>query len=210
MRCNIPERDLAQKLDATVCRYKKDPVYVRVDGRSLILYKLPDTSTRYQIIRSTDPEFDVAGVPLGYMLYSQNQTVYYLSRLPARRVKQGLDARTVRIRNIAGSTNVGVNAQSLLFSQGFVDLINNKFLPLSDALKMLRGKFKSNSESTYEVPIRRDIALGIDKQGIIKVFYKTDYVGWIAPDQHTVNVKTDDFSWVVSRYLSQELDWKVA
>lgn len=212
MRCNIPARDLAQKLDGTICRYKGDPVLVRVDDAVLNLYPVTDTrGKRIARINPSDPDFDIAGVPLGYIQSADNINVWYLSRIPVRRTKQGLEPRSVRVRNISG-TNVDhkTPAQIVIYTEGFKQMVLNQYIPLGDAMKLLRDRWASDSTPAWQVAISRNIALGIDKQGIIKVFYKTEYVGWIAPDQFTVNVKADAFSWVVSKYLSHELDWKVA
>lgn len=207
MKCRIPVNDLAQKLDSTICRYKGHPYLIRVDGTSLHLYSLTNTKNRLFVISYTDDDFDIAGLPLGYM--QSGDYVPYLSRSPLRRTKQGLDARALKIRNNNRNNNPGTTVNSLLYSQGFVDMILNQYPSLNDCITTIRGKWMEDPSSNASIAVSRNVCLSIDKVGIVKVYYKTDYVGWIEPDKFIVHVPSNDMGWVVSKFLSHELSWEI-
>lgn len=208
MRCNIPARDLHQKLDNTLCRYKGRPVYVRVDsGRAGVhIYNVHDTNTPIDKIKATDPDFDVASIPLGYVQYRDR--VYHLARIPVRRVKQGLDIRSIRVRNLDGSGG-DILVNHLIFSKEFEEMVANRGNRLSDVLGYLRAQSKKDNSRVYERVLSRDIALGINKMGIINVYFKGVHVGWMQPDKDIVHVPSDEMGWIVSKYLSHELSWKI-
>ena len=96
----------------------------------------------------------------------------------------------------------------VLFHRSFADSVEGIFPDLLGSIATLRRNLDLNL-TEGEVAISRCIALSIDAQGIIKVFYKNLYVGWIAPDNDIVHVKRGDLAWVVSHYLSHVLGWKV-
>lgn len=208
MLCKIPNRDLQQKLNATVCMYAGKPVWVEVVGATVIIADLPGGDNRREI-KASDPLFDVSTPPLGYCDASP---VKYLTRIPARRSVQGLSHRSLRSERLP----IGFNQQRvegtgdrIFFTRGFVDMVINKYRPLEDTLKYLRGKINNHPEEMLDAAVSRNIALQINKLGIIHVFYKQDLVGWIAPDDIVVNVKSDEKGWIVSRYLAHGLTWEI-
>lgn len=211
MKCTIPDRDLHQKLHDTICRYKGVPVWVQTEGRGADLHLSPLTSRARtsQIIQSTDPEFDVASVPLGYVNFGKEEKrVYYLSRIPARRVKQGLCIRSVMVETISGRRKADVNAQTLICTKNFVEAVQGIYPDLNASLEELRKNLKDNDQ-IGEIAITRDVAIEITKVGIIMVYFKKENVGWVQPNKFLVHVKEHRLGWVVSRYLSHGLSWEI-
>lgn len=213
MRCKIPSRDLALKLNDTICRYKKEPVWVRVSDGLLYLYHLDEVNTSgrfFATIKSTDPDLDVASVPLGYYQGEgkNNHKVFYLTRIPLRKVKQGLPLNAIRGTQV-GDDGLELRGKNHSFlNKSFIRMIKNEYPKLSDSMKMLRGLHSKDSSQIYQVALSRDIAIEINQMGIINVHYKKLFVGWIQPDKNTVHIPKSELSWVISRYLSQ-LDWVV-
>jgi hypothetical protein len=209
MLCRIPDRDLQQKLNGTVCMYDRKPVWVEVQGATIIISDLPGGDNR-RSIKATDPLFDISTPPLGYC---DGDRVLYLTRIPLRRSVQALSPRALKAERLP----IGFNQQRderaagerIFYTRGFVDMTMNKYRSLDDTLKYLRGKIINHPEEMLDAAVSRNIALQINKLGIIHVFYKQDLVGWIAPNDITVNVKSDDKGWIVSRYLSHGLTWEI-
>lgn len=210
MRCRIPEVDLGQKLHDTICRWKDQPVWVKIRDGQIHLYKLPGGGEFLTEIKREDPLFDISNVPLGYVnSATKGERVYYTTRIPIRRTKQGLSNQNLKVSSlpklVSGKLVGGLN---VMMSNGFVDMVNNKYPPLEDAMKLLRTNLAEHGLEG-QIAIRRDIAMSIDKAGIIFVYYKNDYIGWIQPDKFIVHVISNGVSWVVSKYLSHILGWEV-
>lgn len=208
MLCKIPDRDLQQKLNATVCMYDGKPVWVEAVGSSVVISDLPGGDNR-RTIKASDPKFDISTPPLGYC---DGDVVKYYSRIPIRRSVQGLSSRSLRGERLPIRFNAdrdgGTNDRTF-FTRQFVDMMMGKYRPLEDTLKYLRNKITHHLDETLDAAVSRNIALQINKLGIIHVFYKQDLVGWIAPDDIVVNVKSDEKGWIVSRYLSHGLTWEI-
>lgn len=221
MRCKIPSRDLALKLNDTICRYKGEPVWVKVVDGGLYLYHIEEINTTgryFTTIKSTDPAFDVASVPLGYLQGegTNKHKVYYLSRVPIRKVKQGLPLNAIRSNQMGEDDQGGAlgrllkgNGGGSILTKSFVRMVRNEYPRLPDSMKMLRGLHAKDPSQVYQVAIRRDIAIEINQMGIINVHYKRNFVGWIQPDKNIVHIPKSDLSWVISKYLSDHLDWVV-
>lgn len=206
MRCKIPSADLSLKLHDSICRYKGEPVYIRVDRAGLYLYKLTNTSTQFAIIKPNDPDFDISSVPLGYV-QAKNEVVY-LTRIPVRKTKQGLDIRSIRVRKLVDNAAYSKSSNTAyVFQQGFIDMVTGKAPELKDSLKELRGKYAKDEKCNAQVVVSRNIAMWINEMGIINIHYKGDFVGWVQPNGDVVHVPSTGKGWVVSKYLSHELSW---
>lgn len=211
MKCRIPDADLGQKLHETICRYKGHPVWVKIrEGQEIHLYKTNDVQQRWAIISKDDADFDISNVPLGYINGSQEKRVYYLTRVPVRRTKQGLSSQNLRIHNLPGFNDAlrKPTYNQIMFSPGFADMVLGKYPPLETVMKELRTNLK-NKGDFGQMAVSREIALSIDKVGLIFVYYKNEYIGWIQPDKFTVHVHSDGVAWVVSKYLSHILGWEI-
>lgn len=202
MRCKYPERDLSQRLDQTICRYKGVPFYVRyIAPMTFRLYKLDETNSRskYTDIQSTDVDFDISTIPLGYFNYTPNN-VTYARRIPQRLYKQGVTPDSLRFTDL-NDRAIALNP----YSSDFEKMVMGIYPPLNKIFTDI----KSEQEIPIEKAVSRDIALKlIPKIRIIEVFFKMEKVGWINEGTNTVIVTAAEKGWIVSKYLSG-FDWKV-
>jgi hypothetical protein len=89
-------------------------------------------------------------------------------------------------------------------------MIKGKYPDLDKTLKELRDAWKKDYKVVKEKAVTRNIALSINEVGIISVYYKNSYIGYILPnDETTVIVPNREDAWLISRYLGHELSWKV-
>lgn len=216
MNCGIITNDLPQKIDQSVVRYNGMPFWVRCQGGDNVsLHPIEDTNSLTQVVSVRDPLFDISSIPLGYVNYRLWKTTVWVTRFPVRKYKQGLTSQNIRTHyfpNLLYSNSNGgwPRSADILFTKTFKDSIMDIFPPLENALKGLRGIHKTQPTTHYSVAVSRDIALVIDEQAIIQVFYKNAYVGWIAPNDHIVVVNSaNGLGWIVSKYLSEHLGWTV-
>lgn len=207
MKCTIIPNDISQKMAESIFKYQGRPYYVRHSGGNKIdLYELQNaTGHIVYTIKYDDDGLDFSSIPLGYVNLKPYVAVVYLTRVPVRKVKQGINTSNTKMNSLPGSLKKGYNMTSTLFSEGFVNMAIEKYPSLEESLEKLRKK----DSKSGEVAISRSIALMIDEQDIIKVFYKNEYVGWIQPGKFLVHVKSDGLGWVVSKYLSHILGWQI-
>lgn len=216
MKCNILTKDIEQKLHGCIIRYKGHPYYATFyGGDQMKLYnvgKNQNESYKYTV-SIYDDEFDISSVPLGYVNGDHKDYMYvsYVTRNPIRKVRQGICTTNLNLDYLPNSPFRGIARLDHTFrSKGFEDTITGSFMPLGNALKTLRSPFKDTEQKYREIAISREIALTIDELGLIKVYFKNTYVGWIAPNEFIVHVPSDNGkAWVVSRYLSHILGWTI-
>jgi hypothetical protein len=201
MRCKFPERDLSQRLDSTICRYKGVPYYVRYTDRNLLtLYTLSSNGKKNALqISPFDDDFDISTIPLGYCQAS-NDYVVYLSRRPNRLYKQGLSGDSLQFRWINGAGRFSFHWVSGAVEQ----MVLNNYPPLNAALDNLR-----RSTTEREIAISRDIAMKFNPNlKLIYVYFKGDEVGWIIPDTNIVIIPSSELAWIVSQHL-RGFSWEV-
>lgn len=203
MRCKIPDRDLAQRLDNTICLYRQVPYLVRIDGPQVQLRDIP-TSKIVEIIKSDDPDFDISTIPLGYVQWGPQ--VVYLGRRPARIWKQAFSAENMSVKSIGGDDAAfrDANRPFTLRSREFLNMIRNDYPVLDQVLEDFRLR-----KEAKEIAISRDIAVQYNSNlHITYVYYKTQQVGFILPNTRRVIVPSTDFGWIVSKYLNG-LSWEI-
>ncbi len=206
MRCKYPTRDLSQRLDSTVCMYNNIPVYVRYTGESdiLDLFDLDQSNNKpVNRIRASDPLFDISTPPLGF-IQATPDSVCFLMRRPLRVYKQGLSNENVSFNSIGGSKNK--LEQRSIRSKAVKDMILNRYKNLDAALNEL-----TNATRDCSIAISRDVCLEfVHKNRIIHVYYRgvDEPVGWMILGTRTVIVPSNDFGWVISKYISG-LTWEV-
>lgn len=204
-------RDLEQKLSLSLCRYKGEPVWVgNARSKTLPLYSFPSRKEIVAEISFNDEEFDTASPPLGYVNYKD--IVYYITRAPIRRTRQGIDTRSITVHDLRNRTGIISSGQreAIFFSEPFKNMIKGKYPDLDKTLKELRDAWKKDYKVIKEKAVTRNIALSINEVGIISVYYKNSYIGYILPnDETTVIVPNREDAWLISRYLGHELSWKV-
>lgn len=228
MRCNIPNADLHQKLHDTVGRYKGIPYYIMVPengrraGNDLVLSPLAQRGEGPNSfrIKSNDPDFDVASPPIGYINVKETHPddpygkksidkVYYMTRTPVRRVKQGLYPQLVKAVRVNGKNQNKHSSAALMFTTSFADMVMNTYPDVKTAINNLREAYAKDPRANAEIPVSRDIALCIGDTGTISVYFKTEPVGWIEPDKFIVNVIDKKMGWVIETYLSDVLGWEI-
>ena len=201
--------DFVQRFDGTVIRFNGVPVYVRVNnpGRTtLSLYKLSGVLPGHLPINEVDgydERIDVSSCPLGYINYGG--FAYYIERRPQRQYRQGITTRCLEI-SAALARKPGHRAPSydnILFSDEFEKMVLDDFPDLKTVLKTLRA----NEEGS--MAISRKVALEIDNLGIVRVFYRKEQIGWMAPGEDVVNVPNSEIAEFISRELSI-FAWKVS
>lgn len=204
MKCNIPDNDLNQRLNSTVCRYNGLPVHVKSEGgNTLSLWSL-SSGDSVGVIKSNDPGFDISGVPLGFVQIGPG-TVVYVSRKAARIYKQGVSQDALSVKYISPLGERTPRFQ--LFSRAFEDSVLGRFPPLDVAKKLLREQ--KNGQINTDVAISRDVALSYSHDmELTHVFYKDEKVGFIVKEDNTVITPTKDYGWIISKNLSS-FDWKV-
>lgn len=221
MKNTIQQQDVQQKLDSCIFRYKGVPYYVRGKGSSLSLYHLYDSGgASAHTIHYNDPDLDISSIPLGYVnVPNPNEKgtflVSYFTRIPIRRVKQGVTTENTNMSALPGANKMA-GKNNVMFSKAMVDSIMGDFPKLDVALKDLRklvaqkdAEILQGKNVRFEIAISRSIALVIDQMGIIRAYHKNVYIGWIAPDDYIIHVKSNDLGWIVSKYLHHILGWKV-
>lgn len=202
MRCKYSDKDLAQRLDHTICRYDGLPYAVRYAGKNeLWLYSVPSRREGDPVLRinSEDPRFDVSTVPLGYV-QETDKMVIYAYRRPTRMYKQGMHADAC-----GGRTLTNQVYSPTMFSKPFENMITGTYPSLENTLE----KFKKVDDRDHEVAISRDIALRFTHVSkLVFIFYKNDEVGWMRLGTNTVVVPNTNKGWIISKYLSH-FNWKI-
>ena len=92
----VDARSVALRLDRTICMYDGKPVYVQVlrvpdgDWNKVYINALPCIPhNTAQLVDHRDAKFDYRAFLLGYI--NLKRTAHYLTRVPNRQQKQGLD-----------------------------------------------------------------------------------------------------------------------
>lgn len=204
MRCKYPNRDLQQRLDGTICRYKGKAVYVRCGGDvgTLSLWYLPSSrrNNASENIKADDPYFDISTPSLGYF-QAHKDRVAYASRRPMRLYKQGISPDNLMVRGIDGKN---LFEGSDVYGPGFADMVNEKF----DSLKNSIAEVRKSPVPTERV-VSKDIAIRWDSAlKLIFVSYQMEPVGFITEDSNTVIVPSSEKAWVVSMLL-HGYSWEV-
>lgn len=202
MRCKFPERDLSQRLDHTICRYKGHPYYLRYLGDgSFNLFPLETVrkvTKSSMVIKASDEFLDISTPPLGYFQATQNN-VFYVSRRPNRVYKQGLSLDSISGKDLKNK-NVVIDP----WCKSFEDMILGVYPSIEYTLNGFTG-----SERDKEIAISKDITLEWKhKLQLVLIHYKNEEVGFMQIGTNTVIVPNTNMGWVVSRYLSQ-FNWRV-
>jgi hypothetical protein len=188
-------KDLEQRLNNTMCRYEGLPVYVRTDGdKELFIYDPVDNKKLIKKIKPNDPSFDISIMEVGYFNYvgKYGDGVRYAMKHPQKQWKAALTGLT--FLDIQGGK---IPSDPSPCNQGFVDSLLGKFPPIIDALAMV------SSGQTPSLAVSQDVAFGKTPVGVTFIYYRTKPVGWVAPDEHKVNVVNHDYKWVIERLLTR-------
>lgn len=153
-------RDANQYLAGTVCYWGESPFFVdHVDETFQAHgYLLPLTNnSAVQLVDCNDRRFNCREYKLGYM-NSAEGSAYYVSRLPARHVQQGIagtntlflragDAIPARRDRFGGR---GYGMQEAIRDQGFVDMLQGRYPPAEEvARRLVEGGARSVAVSRF-------------------------------------------------------------
>lgn len=201
MRNKYVGEDVRQRLGGTVIRYRNIPYYCTVEGRHILLENIVTRHLEHTI-NFDDPELDISSLDLGYInIVNPVACAVHASRIGQRRYKQGVDLRALSYDVLTlPSEKFALNAD-YMFCQGFVDAYQGKYPSVSDALKMV-------SKTHRSVALSNDVAILRDKD-IIKVYVKTEEIGWMKAGINTVNIPKSETSWMYQYYLEKLDGWKI-
>lgn len=210
--CIIPA-DQNARFNGTIICYKKIPYYVSMDGNTMRLYKLETINSNYTGMKAAainvnpyDDDVDISSIPLGYVNLPAIRSVVYLMRRPVRRFRQGISEETVTFGWLPDHVTskqperVYYRTRDILYTAEFENAVLEQYPTLDEAFETLKGWAKEDDRG--EVALSRDVALSINKVGIINVYYKNELVGWIASGKKVVNVPSNEMGWIISLYLS--------
>jgi hypothetical protein len=213
--------DIQQRLHGTICRYKGEPVYVYYDVPRIRLKHPVTMKILVDEIKEDDPDFDISSPELGYMNFSflgeknPKVRVLYVEREPRKRYRQGLCSSHLTYSDITGNSGTlhipGMAYEHFIKSQGFYDMLVGNYFSLDDVFGALEEEAVMLGDvkiACTQMALSKDTAIEKTRSGVYQVYFKADNVGWVAPGTRTVNVKSSEVGWVISRYLNQ-FSWKV-
>lgn len=202
MKNKFLQQDYQARLDNCICRYKGKPVRLRVMERgrflcSRLTQRRMGPGDEFEI-EGEDEFLDVSTIPLGYCQVSPD-TVYYVTRRPLRRWKQGVDDEGVLWRTLGDQP-----VRASLFTENVEAMILGVYPSLEEVIQ----KFQKDGVS-QQAAISRDVALRYDgNMQLIYVYYRGDEVGWMQVTSKIVNIPSSDKGWIISQYL-QNFSWEV-
>lgn len=203
MKIKYRLQDYEARLHGGVVLYGGVPHMVQTAGESV---NLVDLVNGRAVLRGIDPmhhNLDISSPPLGYI--QGDEYAVYMMRIPHRRYKQSLDSRAIceyRLDRNGLVQDDGEGHSRWLNSAAFRDSYVKPYSSFDAARKLL------TDEKVVSVAMSRDVAMFMDELGLIKVYYKMELIGFIAPGSRTVVVPSSDKAWVISMYFN-ELGWEV-
>lgn len=201
MRCLYDtERDLIDRLQGTICRYKNKAFVVAVQSRSLIWLNDLVTGKMVHEIKPSDPDFDISSPEIGYLNWQDSKgrnKAYFLERNPYRKYRQGLYSECCTLYHVDGKRDMQYPSSIVFKSRGIIDSIEGTFPSFREAFVGIRqGRLES-------VAISRDIALDPMKCGVTIVYCQGNDIGYIKHDSSKIEIKEDDTAWVINRMLEK-------
>lgn len=179
-----------QKLQDSVVIFEGNPVYItNASGRkgSVNLHFTPLPLDPHRDIYAnsvgrgisdTGWDFRSVGTKLGYtpVLHpvSQRADSVFISRIPARHSRQGLDGKTAQLE-MYDKDNYNYQWNDILYRHpGLIKTIRNEYMRPLEAFKLL-----SNHSSEYKsIPIHRKLALFYDNVSPPYLLYRLDKIGY--------------------------------
>lgn len=176
-----------QKLESSVVLYDSVPVYIQsCSGKknevNLTFINLPVTGKdQEKTIRSiTDPRWDFRsiGTRLGYTpvkspVNNSWETVF-VSRVPIRHSRQGLDNSTVSVIQFDTGSGYGYSWNDVLMSGGLIRTIKGDYPSTESAF----DKITKDPELFKSIPVHRKLALFYDKVNPPNLLYRNDRIGY--------------------------------
>lgn len=140
------------RLENTVVMYDKKPVYItRVNMPEGDEKEIARVYFKELPVKPGAPEvrkflssrnFDLAPFKMGY--FNHKKKAYFVSRNPVRQNQQGLSQGTAHFKDVYGKQAQDMNYATMVSSEGFIDMVNNKYPDFKQAVNMLEDKDNSS------------------------------------------------------------------
>jgi len=193
--------DIQGRLGNTVIRYKDHPYFCVVEHTTLCLYDMHSGSLSVRV-EPDDPFIDISSVPLGYVNIDQSdyKLAVYLKREGRRQFKQGVELGHLTqtpLRNGMGQLH-----WQHLKCKGLVDCILGKYPSFEQAVNNISKRGYHSVALSNNVAIKRE-------NDTLKVFVKTDEVGFIKLGTNRLVMPKIDNSYVNICYLNEIKGWEI-
>lgn len=192
------QKDLYDRLNETICRYRSEPVFVAFDtANSLYLYS-PDRSTIIKQIRPDDPDLDISSIELGYInipdAHGVNRVYYTKRKVTKSPYKQGLHKGNIIIEDILGTLHGNViRGTCPLYSNTIQALVKNDYPKFTDV-------FKTGYEDV-EVAVSKELAFKGSRTGLKLVFHRGKNVGYMHRETDLVFVHEGELKFITEKVL---------
>lgn len=198
MRQKYKGDDIKSRLDNTVIRYKNHPYFCSVEGTILGLHGLAGEGLIVRV-DPDDPFIDISSLTLGYVnLDGDLKCAVYLKREANRQYKQGVDLGRLTQFVLKGS---GQAVNALYFRcKGLVDCVLDKYPTLDQATMMISKKGYTSVALSRNVAVKRE-------DDLLKVYVKTDEVGYIKMGTTRLVVPKVESSFVNNYFLREITGW---
>lgn len=168
--------------------YNNIPVYIvgatgKKKNVNLHFRNLPLNDEKDPLTRTIDDplwDFKSGGARLGYttVLNQVNTNLHdtvFLSRIPVRHSRQGLDNRTVMIHHLERDTEQGYSWGDILNrGPGLINTIRGNF----DAPEVAFNLITENNKEWKSIPIHRKLVLVYDKVSPPYLIYRQEKIGY--------------------------------
>jgi hypothetical protein len=157
------DRDVNIRLNGCILRYKGQPVQLSLAGQLKVFWAaLGEPFTDKQVIHSSDEYLDISSPPLGYV--NQGGYVFYVSRIPHRKFKQGVCSDNVHIIHENPATRGHYrHPNRVILTPGMVNTINGVYPSLEEALGGFRDRDIQGVAFSRKLAFVKDMDLDIIK-----------------------------------------------
>lgn len=182
--------EATMRLSHTVVMYDGEPVYVsnvarvgpddpKEDVFRVFVSPLPYTGDEANVQRKfiSSKKFDLKTIPLGFM--NRNNTVYLLSRNPARQYKQGLSGNSLLCVPLIPGIGGGFGFGRLIQDTAFVDTIKGIYPSFEEALAELDKGKKTAVAFARQFAVSQEDPAKVDEvfEGMRYLWYRTNKIG---------------------------------
>lgn len=202
MRNKYNGDDLKARLGGTILRYKNIPYMCEVEGQNLSLYNLETGSLQVRI-EPDDQNLDISSLTLGFINieHPDYKMAVYLKREPFRQYRQGVDLSRLTQVVLRDKLTSPIHFKYLQ-CKGLLDCVLDRYPSFIEAMEKITRK------GFYSVALSKNVA--IKREGeLLKVFVKSDEVGYIRMGDKKVILPKTDQSGIHAFFLSQVYGWIV-
>ncbi len=205
------QKDLQDRLDSTLIRYKGIPYKVRVklddDGNTVLFgYRMTNTRASKPDVRISpdDPDLDISMLEAMYINfkygneeYEHPQRACWLTRGTQKHYKSATYTQYMTLKDIQGSISSNYTPDQVFWNATTEANILGQYPSVEGQLEIM----KAMRRTEYEVAVAQRVALKRETIGLIKIYIDTHIVGWIDPDTNQVKITNDDRRWAINRIL---------